>query len=126
MGRYLIFEGEEAEFKAELDEGPTAEEIWNSLPLEAGANLWGDEIYFSIPVSMQPEPEARETVEVGDVAYWPQGSALCIFFGPTPASTDDKPRAASAVTVVGRVVEGLENARRVGPSETLRVRAAEE
>src|SRR3712207_5024603 len=101
-----------------MGEGPTVEEIWDRVPLEARANLWGDEIYFASPVSVGPGAQARETVEVGDVGYcWPPGNALCLFFGPTPASIDEKPRAASPVTVVGKIVEGLDNAKLVGPAE---------
>jgi hypothetical protein len=126
MARHLTIRGERADLKVELGEGPTAEEIWGHLPFEGPANLWGDEIYFEIPVSMEPESEARETVEVGDVCYWPQGEALCIFFGPTPASTDEKPRAASPVTIVGRVSEGLDDVERIELGETLKVEGAEE
>ena len=110
----------------ELGEGPTAEKIWDRLPPEARANLWGDEIYFAIPVSVEPEADAWETVEVGDMGYWPPGNALCLFFGPTPASVDEKPKAASAVTVVGKVVEGLDSAKLVRSAETLRVEGVEE
>ena len=126
MARYLTIRGEEADLKVDLGEGPTAEEIWGRLPFEASASRWGDEIYFEIPVSVGPEDEARETVEVGDVAYWPQGKALCLFFGPTPASVDEKPKAASPVTVVGRISEGLDNVERIESGETLRVEGVEE
>lgn len=67
--------------------------LWDALPIEGQANLWGEEIYFKIPVSAQQEPDAREEVEVGTLAYWPAGSAFCIFFGPTPASTGERPKA---------------------------------
>ncbi len=126
MARHLTIRGEEASLKVELGDGPTAEEIWDRLPFEGPASLWGDEIYFQIPVSMELEDGARETVEVGDVCYWPQGEALCVFFGPTPASTDEKPRAASPVTVVGRISEGLENVRRIMSGENLKVEKAAE
>ncbi len=126
MARYLRIRGEEADLKVDLGGGPTAEEIWGRLPYEASASRWGDEIYFEIPVSVGPEDEARETVEVGDVCYWPQGEALCIFFGPTPASVDEKPKAASPVTVVGRISEGLDNVERIESGETLKVEGAEE
>ncbi len=126
MARYLTIRGEEADLKVDLGEGPTAEEIWGRLPLEGSANFWGDEIYFEIPVSVGPEDEAREAVEVGDVCYWPQGEALCIFFGPTPASTDENPKAASPVTVVGRISEGLDNVDRIKMGETLKVEGIEE
>jgi hypothetical protein len=80
----------------------TAERIWEALPIEGRANRWGDEIYFSIPVSVEEE-HSRAEVEIGAIAYWPPGSALCIFFGRTPASRDDKPRAASPVNVFAKV-----------------------
>lgn len=87
---------------ATLDAGRTADAIWNALPLEARASTWGDEIYFSIPVTCDPE-SPREVVEMGDLGYWPPGSAFCIFFGPTPASRDREIRPASPVNVFGRI-----------------------
>jgi hypothetical protein len=63
---------------------------------------WGDEVYFAIPVTAKPE-SSRETVEPGDLGYWPPGSAFCIFFGPTPASCGAEIRPASAVNVFGRI-----------------------
>jgi len=80
----------------------TADAIWNALPIEANANLWGEEIYFSTNVNAALE-NSQDLVDVGDIAYWPPGEAFCIFFGPTPASTDDQPRAASSVNVFARV-----------------------
>jgi hypothetical protein len=83
---------------------PTAGKILEALPFESPANVWGDEIYFDIPLSLDPEPDARADVEVGDLAYWPAGPAFCIFWGPTPVSTGDRPRAYSPVNVFGRVI----------------------
>jgi len=87
---------------AELDDSRTAEAIWKALPLEAKASTWGDEIYFDIGVGIEPE-SPMETVELGDLGYWPPGSAFCIFFGPTPMSSGHEIRPASAVNVFGRV-----------------------
>jgi hypothetical protein len=85
------------------DECPkTAQAVWDALPLEAQANTWGDEIYFSIPVEVEAE-NPREIVEMGDLGYWPPGSAFCIFFGPTPMSRGNEIRPASPVNVFGRV-----------------------
>jgi hypothetical protein len=89
---------------AELFEGPTADAVWEALPLEAAANTWCDEIYFGIPVEADEEPDARADVAVGDLGYWPPGHAFCIFFGRTPASPGDAPRAASPVNVIGRIM----------------------
>ena len=88
---------------AKLNDSPTARQIWESLPLEGRASVWGDEIYFGIPVMASQALSARVEVEVGELAYWPVGHAFCIFFGPTPLSTDDRPRAYSPVNVLGRV-----------------------
>ncbi|MFH1179388.1 MAG: cyclophilin-like fold protein [Candidatus Bathyarchaeota archaeon] len=80
----------------------TAKAIYEALPIKGNANLWGDEIYFSIPVEANPE-NGKSVVELGDVAYWPPGNAFCIFFGPTPMSHGDEIRPASAVNVFGRI-----------------------
>ena len=89
--------------EAHLNESKTARSIWGALPIEAKAETWGDEIYFAIGLGAA-EDSARETVEMGDLGYWPPGQAFCIFFGPTPASHGDEIRPASPVNVVGQVV----------------------
>jgi hypothetical protein len=103
MNKILISAGG-VSLPAELNDSPTAQQIWAALPIEGRANLWGDEIYFEIPVEAGPEPTARADVEVGELGYWPPGSAFCIFFGPTPVSAGKQPRAASPVNILGRVL----------------------
>ncbi|MGB5421331.1 MAG: cyclophilin-like fold protein [Desulfobacterales bacterium] len=104
---------------AELDTSATAVRILEALPFESTVNTWGNEIYFTIPVAMQQEPDARAEVEIGELAYWPMGKAFCIFFGPTPVSRDEKPRAYSPVNVFGRVkgdatvLKGIANGARI-------------
>ena len=88
---------------AVLHHTPAADAIWDALPIEARANTWGDEIYFSIPVKAALEKEAQEVVQLGDLGYWPPGTAFCIFFGPTPTSHGNEIRPASAVNIVGKV-----------------------
>lgn len=85
-----------------LNDTTTGKAIAAALPIDASAQTWGDEIYFSIPVTCDEE-NAREVVEMGDIGYWPPGSALCFFFGPTPASRGDEIRPASAVNIVGKI-----------------------
>jgi uncharacterized protein len=89
--------------EAVLNDSPTATRIWEALPIAARGNTWGDEIYFSIPVEAKAERDARDIVAIGELGYWPPGTAFCIFFGRTPASTDDRPRAASPVNILGSV-----------------------
>lgn len=91
------------EVVAELNNTKTAQAIWEALPIKEYVNLWQEEIYFSIPVSLELEA-GQELVSIGDLGYWPQGSAFCIFFGPTPISRRDKIRPASPVTVFGKVI----------------------
>ena len=88
---------------ATLNDSSTAEALWDALPLEASANTWGDEIYFRVAVQVDEEDEASDVVNMGALAYWPPGQALCLFFGRTPASRGDEIRAASAVNVIGSI-----------------------
>mgnify|MGYP000850986362 FL=1 len=90
---------------AELNESPTAKMIMDALPLKASFNTWGDEIYFSIPVKASLDNTAKEIVELGDLGFWPPGSAFCIFFGMTPMSSKGKIIPASAVNIIGRVID---------------------
>jgi len=87
---------------AELNNTKTAQAIWESLPVKGQVNLWGKEVYFSISLSLKLEG-GQKMVNIGDLGYWPEGNAFCIFFGPTPISRGDEIRPASAVTVFGRI-----------------------
>jgi len=86
------------------NDGPTADALYAALPLDAEGSYWGGEIYFKTPVEAELEPGAEDVVDPGAVAFWPAGNCLCIFWGPTPASAGDECRAASAVNVVGEVL----------------------
>lgn len=88
---------------ASLNDSLTAKKIIAALPLEGSANVWGEEIYFEVPVAVEPQDDAMAEVEVGTLAYWPTGCAFCIFFGPTPVSTNSMPRAYSPVNVFGSI-----------------------
>ena len=110
---------------AELNEGETAQKIWDALPIEGSANTWGDEIYFEIPVVSEQESDARADVEVGELGYWPVGHAFCIFFGPTPASTGDQPRAASPVNILGHVVDDATTLRSVRSGARVQIMRSE-
>ncbi len=98
----ILIKTPEIEMTATLNKSRTAQAIADALPIKGSGNLWGDEIYFSIPVDL-PGEDGRETVDKGDLGYWPSGSAFCIFFGPTPASQGDEIRPASAVNVFGKL-----------------------
>jgi len=103
------------------DENPmTANQIINALPFESRAQLWGEEVYFEIPVKMTEE-NARIEVEVGGLAFWPAGSCMCVFFGRTPASHGDLPAAASPVNVFGKISSDVSLFHQVKAGEKIRV-----
>jgi hypothetical protein len=102
MGQITIKAGS-VSVVADLNDGPTARQVWEALPITGMANTWGDEIYFEIPVAAGEEPDARADVEVGELGYWPVGNAFCIFYGPTPVSSGEQPRAYSPVNILGRI-----------------------
>ncbi len=109
---------------AELNDSETARQIASELPIEEGSfNTWGDEIYFSIPVTADPE-NAVETVDLGDLGYWPPGKAFCIFFGKTPASEGDEIRPASPVNPIGRVIGDTTVLKTVSSGEGIIIEAA--
>ncbi len=103
MDRFIQIYVGDATLQGELNESSTAALIWEALPIEGSGNRWGEEIYFAIPVTAELDDTARAVVERGDLGYWPQGHALCIFFGPTPASRGDEIRPASPVNIVGKI-----------------------
>ncbi len=106
-----------------LNDTKTAKKLLKILPAYSRVNRWGDEIYFSIPMKAEIE-NGVEVVEIGTVAFWPPGSALCIFFGRTPASISNKPQAVSPVTVIGRVIdeESIKNLKEIKDGEEVKVR----
>ncbi len=112
MAKSIIITAGKITVEAELYDTPTVQSIVDTLPITAQAQRWGDEIYFSIPVTAQLENDSRDVLEAGELGYWPTGNAFCIFFGPTPASHGDEIRATSAVNIIGKITSdwsGLSN-----------------
>lgn len=102
----------DVEVEAQLNNSKTAKLITEALPIKASAKRWGEEIYFSIDVEAKLEKNSRDVVEAGELGYWPDGSAFCMFFGLTPASRGNEIRAASAVNIIGKMkgdLSGLTN-----------------
>lgn len=124
----IFIRTQHGDIEAEIDEKKnpkTAKAIANALPIESIAKTWGEEIYFEIPVKIGKE-NAQEEVEVGDLAYWVEGSCFCIFFGKTPISRSEKPIAYSPVNVFGRITDKnfKEVLRKVKDGEKIRVEKA--
>ena len=106
---------------AELNESETAKAIYDILPITGDSNVWGDEIYFSIPLHLEQAPDSRQEVEVGDLGYWPSGHAFCIFFGPTPVSMNELPRAYSPVNVFGKITGDASVLKKVQNGEIIKI-----
>ncbi|WP_288007354.1 cyclophilin-like family protein [Thermofilum sp.] len=102
----------------------TLQALKSAAPFESRVNLWGEEIYFSTPARVAQEV-AQDVVDVGDVAYWPPGRALCIFFGPTPVSRGGEIRPASPVNVIGKVIGDTERLKKVKDGEVVKVEFVE-
>jgi len=102
VSREIKITAGELEVRARLNGTNTATRLWEILPISARVNLWGEEIYFPIPLDTGLEDE-QEIVALGDIAYWPPGKAMCIFFGRTPVSKGEESRPLSPVNVIGRI-----------------------
>ena len=103
MERKMKISSGDVEVFALLYDSVTADKMWDALPFIEAANVWGDEIYFKIPVNTGIEKDALKVVSKGDLGYWPTGAAFCIFFGSTPISREGEIRPASAVNVFGKI-----------------------
>jgi hypothetical protein len=125
MSKKIKITAGEVSMEAELNDSKTAELIWEALPIKEDGNTWGDEIYFSIPVKAKSE-NPKDVVELGDIAYWPPGTAFCIFFGPTPASRGNEIRPASVVNVVGKLLGNPKDFKKVRSGTEVILERAEE
>ncbi len=111
------------ERKAELYDNlapKTVKAIVDALPIRGIVNRWGDEIYFETDIEIDIEENSKEIVELGDLAYWIPGRAICIFFGKTPIS-DDAIRPASAVNVIGKVLGDLEEFKKAEDGDEIEI-----
>jgi len=101
----------------------TYEAFLKKIPFKSEANTWGKEVYFSTPISISSE-NGRKEVEVGDIGYWPPGRSMCLFFGPTPASSGRRPVAASPVNLIGKITGKIELLEKVKDGVAITVRPA--
>lgn len=98
----------------------TVKAVLSNLPIEGSANTWGDEIYFEADMGVEEQENSHEVVEIGDVAYWIEGKALCIFFGKTPMSTDDEIVPAGPVNVIGKVTGDVKDFKQVKEGDPIK------
>ena len=122
MSKDIIIKAGDLEVKATLNDSKSAKEVYGKLPIASRVSTWGEEIYFNIPVMADIEQDySKEVVELGDLGYWPQGPAFCIFFGQTPISKPGQIKPATAVNVIGKVAGDSKVFKKIKDGETITV-----
>jgi hypothetical protein len=121
--RRIVIAFDTVAIAAVLRDTPTADALWGALPFSARAMTWGDEVYFETPVSVPREAEARTVVEPGELAFWTDGDAIAIGFGPTPVSCGAEIRLASPANVFADSAEDVTALAVVRAGERVEVRA---
>jgi len=116
----IVFKAENIGFHVQFNENPTAQDIVKNLPLEGTVKKWGDEIYFDTGIKAVSDGKTVD-VNVGDVAYWPEGKSICVFFGPTQASVGDKPVPASPVVIIGKTFASSDELREIREGEEISI-----
>jgi hypothetical protein len=110
--------------QAELRDTPTTRALAAALPFESDASTWGDEVYFTTPVSAKLEKDARQVVEPGTLCFWTEGDSLALPFGRTPISTDERPKLANPCNVLG-AIKDFSGLRNIKPGQKVRVQKVE-
>jgi hypothetical protein len=112
------------QLEAELFDTPTADAIYAKLPFNSTASTWGDEVYFSTPVRVSKEADAKAVVEAGELAFWVEGDSIAIGFGPTPISRGKEIRLAARTNIWGKALGPVTQLREVKDGNLIRVERA--
>ena len=125
MSRKLRFTMGAVRLEVETLDTATAAAVLAAVPFTAGANRWGEEVYFDAPVSVAREADARAVVEAGEIAFWVEGSAIAIGFGPTPISRGDEIRLAARTNIWARALSDVRALAAVAAGDPVTVEAVE-
>ncbi|MBF0345682.1 MAG: hypothetical protein HQL06_15820 [Nitrospirae bacterium] len=121
MSDRILIAASDLKLKAELNDSATASAFKALLPIEIRMSRWGDEYYGDCGINVDIAEDAKEVMEVGELAIWPIGNAFCIFFGPTPVSIADEPRAASLVNPIGVLTDTPDFLKKLGHSINVKI-----
>src|SRR5512137_1828752 len=121
----ISFQTQSSCFFAEFNRCQVTDEILKHLPIDSKVSRWGDEIYFETSIAASCQ-EATSDVNIGDVAYWPEGKCICVFFGPTPASKADKPVPATPVVIIGKTATSPDELRKIQAGNSIRIMPVQE
>ena len=104
-----------------LNNSNTAEKIWSSLPLKSNVKIWGEEIYFYTSIDVCPESNAKDIIELGELAFWPEGKAIAIAFGKTPISYGEEIRLAAKCNIWGTTEFNLKKLKNINNGELITI-----
>ncbi|MBF0515928.1 MAG: hypothetical protein HQK97_02255 [Nitrospirae bacterium] len=121
MSNTILITTGDLKLKAVLNESVTAVKFKSLLPMELTMSRWGQEYYGDCGIDAQLTADAKDVMEIGEIAIWPVGSALCFFFGPTPASVQDEPRAASSANPIGKIIDDISPLKKLGSSIKVKI-----
>lgn len=124
MNNTILFTSGDIQLRIHLRDTPTAQAIYKALPIEAALHTWGDEIYFPVDVSVDLEPDAREVVKAGELAFWVEGRCIAVGFGPTPVSQGDEIRLAARTNIWADTRDDVKQLAKLKAGEIVRLYAA--
>lgn len=121
----ILIRAADTRLEIELLDTPTARAILAALPFESTSRTWGNEIYFTTPVSASLEADARDVIEPGEIAFWVEGRCIAIGFGPTPISRADEIRLAAPTNIRGKALNDVARMAEVADGQQIRVQRME-